>query len=131
MIENQSNLCRRVPPEDLHPGMFIVVLSVMHEMLAPGSTDDPALRTPRMLRIACTRDCSRGNGVKKRDRRAKTDTSASPGCPDTADREWPYSSGPASSRYLISSSRCRAQPYRYHDTRPIISNGPQRAHHGS
>jgi hypothetical protein len=63
MIENQSNLCRRVPPEDLHPGMFIVVLSVMHEMLAPGSMDDPALRTPRMLRIACT-SCADGEPVR-------------------------------------------------------------------
>lgn len=63
MNENPINACRRIPPEDLRPGMFIVILGVVHEFLVPGSFDDPAISRPRTVRFTCI-GCADGEPLR-------------------------------------------------------------------
>jgi hypothetical protein len=58
MMEYQLNTCRRTPPEDLRPGMFVVILGVTHELLAPGPFE-----TPRIVRISCI-SCADGSPLR-------------------------------------------------------------------
>lgn len=58
-MSGDIEFCRRIGPEDLRPGIFVAVLSVVHEFYGSGAFDEPEIRPPRPVRVPCL-DCADG-----------------------------------------------------------------------
>jgi hypothetical protein len=62
-MTGEINVCRRVAPEDLRPGLFVAVLSVVHEVYPPSAFEEPELRPPRPVRVVCM-GCADGEPLR-------------------------------------------------------------------
>lgn len=58
-MTERIEVCRRVAPEDLRPGLFVAVLSVVHEVYTPTALEMADFRPPRPVRVVCN-GCASG-----------------------------------------------------------------------
>lgn len=54
-----THITRRLAPEDIVPGVFVVILHAVHEVYLPGCFSDVPGSTPTPVRLTCT-DCADG-----------------------------------------------------------------------
>jgi hypothetical protein len=62
-MTGEINVCRRVAPEDLRPGLFVAVLSAVHEVYPPAALEAAEFRLPRPVRVVCL-GCADGEPLR-------------------------------------------------------------------